>query len=264
MAQDPVCGMSTEDPEAFIPYEFEGHTHHFCSDRCLAKFKEVPAAYEGKEVKETPLPHQSSDAGKYYICPMHPEVVQDKPGACPKCGMALEPVIPASPGAGKAEYTCPMHPEVIQDTPGNCPKCGMALESRSISVAEEDSNPEYEDMRRRFIVGAIFSVPVVIIAMRGLIPGAHLLDTLASARVYQWLELLLATPVVLWAGWPFYLLGVQSVVNRSLNMFTLIGLGVSVAYLYSLAGVLLPDLFPEAMQTHGGTVGVYFEAAAVI
>ncbi|MBU4117774.1 MAG: copper-translocating P-type ATPase [Proteobacteria bacterium] len=157
-----------------------------------------------------------------------------------------------------------MHPEVVQDTPGNCPKCGMALEPRSGSAAEEESNPEYEDMRRRFIVGAIFSVPVVIIAMRGLIPGAHLLDLLASAEVYGWLELLLATPVVLWAGWPFYVRGVQSVVNRSLNMFTLIGLGVSVAYVYSLIGVLFPGLFPDAMRTHEGTVGVYFEAAAVI
>jgi len=222
---DPVCGMSTDDPKAFIPYAHEGYTHHFCSDRCLAKFKENPAAYGGKKVKEMPMMHQSPDAGK---------------------------------------YTCPMHPEVVQDTPGNCPKCGMALEPRSVSAAEEDSNPEYEDMRRRFIVGAIFSVPVVIIAMRGLIPGAHLFDSLASAKIYEWLELLLATPVVLWAGWPFYVRGVQSVINRSLNMFTLIGLGVSVAYAYSLVGVLLPDLFPEAMRTHEGTVGVYFEAAAVI
>ncbi|MBU2539327.1 MAG: heavy metal translocating P-type ATPase [Proteobacteria bacterium] len=298
---DPVCGMSTDDPKAFIPYAHEGQTHHFCSDRCLAKFKENPAAYGGKQGKETAMMHQSPDAGKYtcpmhpevvqdkpgscskcgmalepvipappaagktkYTCPMHPEVVQDKPGSCPKCGMALDPVIPTSSGAGKTEYTCPMHPEVVQDKPGSCPKCGMALEPRSVSAAEEDSSPEYEDMRRRFIVGAVFSVPVVIIAMRGLIPGAHLLDLLASAKVYVWLELLLATPVVLWSGWPFYIRGVQSVANRSLNMFTLIGLGVSVAYIYSLIGVLFPDLFPEAMRTHEGTVGVYFEAAAVI
>lgn len=260
---DPVCGMSTDDPKAFIPYAHEGQTHHFCSDRCLAKFKENPASYEGKQVNKTVMMDQSPDAGKY-TCPMHPEVVQDKPGACPKCGMALEPVISALPATGKTEYTCPMHPEVVQDKPGACPKCGMALEPRSVSAAEEDSNPEYEDMRRRFIVGAVFSVPVVIIAMRGLIPGAHLLDNLASAQVYVWLELLLATPVVLWAGWPFYVRGVQSVANRNLNMFTLIGLGVSVAYVYSLIGVLLPDLFPEAMRTHEGTVGVYFEAAAVI
>jgi Cu+-exporting ATPase len=255
--------MSTEDPKAFMPYEHEGQSHYFCSDRCLAKFKENPAAYRRKDVEKEPMTHQFPDTGKY-TCPMHPEVVQDTPGNCPKCGMALEPIIPAAPVAGKTEYTCPMHPEVVQDRPGNCPKCGMALEPRSVAAGEEESNPEYENMRRRFIVGAIFSVPVVVIAMRGLIPGAHLLDTLASAKVYEWLELLLATPVVLWAGWPFYVRGVQSVVSRNLNMFTLIGLGVSVAYAYSLVGVLFPGLFPETMRTHTGTVGVYFEAAAVI
>jgi Cu+-exporting ATPase len=260
---DPVCGMSTEDPEAFTPYEHEGRTHYFCSPRCLAQFKENPAAYGGEEAKKQPIIHQSPGAGKY-TCPMHPEVVRDGPGNCPKCGMALEPIMPPSPGAGKTEYTCPMHPEVVRERPGNCPKCGMALEPRSLSAAGEEANPEYEDMRRRFLVGAIFTVPVVIIAMRGLIPGARLLDALASAQVYQWLELLLATPVVLWAGWPFYVRGVQSVVNRSLNMFTLIGLGVSVAYAYSLVAVLFPGLFPDAMLTPEGMVGAYFEAAAVI
>lgn len=211
---DPVCGMSTEDHEAFISYAFEGHRHYFCSDQCLAKFKKDSVA------------------------------------------------MPQAPEAGT--YTCPMHPEVVQDGPGSCPKCGMALEPRLLPAAEEESSPEYEEMRRRFIAGAIFSVPVMIIAMRGLIPGTHLLDNLASAKVYDWLELLLATPVVLWAGWPFYLRAVQSVISRNLNMFTLIGLGVSVAYVYSVVGVLFPGLFPETMRTHDGTVGVYFEAAAVI
>ncbi|MBU3931864.1 MAG: copper-translocating P-type ATPase [Proteobacteria bacterium] len=157
-----------------------------------------------------------------------------------------------------------MHPEVEQQGPGSCPKCGMALEPRTVSLTEEESNPEYEDMRKRFIVGAILTLPLVIIAMRGLIPGGRLLDTLATLKTYEWLELILATPVVVWAGWPFYVRAVQSVINRSLNMFTLIGLGVSVAYLYSLIGVLFPHLFPAAMRTAEGTVGVYFEAAAVI
>ena len=177
---DPVCGMSTEDTKAFTPYEHEGRTHYFCSPRCLAQFKENPAAHGGEEAKKQPMIHQSPGAGKY-TCPMHPEVVRDGPGNCPKCGMALEPIMPPSPGAGKTEYTCPMHPEVVQERPGNCPKCGMALEPRSLSAAGEEANPEYEDMRRRFLVGAIFTVPVVIIAMRGLIPGARLLDALASA-----------------------------------------------------------------------------------
>src|SRR5450759_5242757 len=199
-----------------------------------------------------------------YTCPMHPDVCQTGPGACPKCGMTLEPVMPSTPESSKTEWTCPMHPEIIRDAPGNCPKCGMALEPRTVSLAEEESNSEYEDMRKRFIVGAILALPLLIIAMRDLIPGGRLLDTLATARTYQWLELILATPVVLWAGWPFFVRGVQSVINRSLNMFTLISLGVLAAYIYSLMGVLFPHLFPASMQTAEGTVGVYFEAASVI
>jgi Cu+-exporting ATPase len=162
------------------------------------------------------------------------------------------------------EYTCPMHPEVVRQSPGSCPKCGMALESRTATAEDDEENPEYGYMLRRFVVGAILSVPLVVIAMRGLIPGGHLLDALADGTTYEWLELVLATPVVLWAGWPFLVRGVQSVANRSLNMFTLIGLGVSVAYLYSVVAVFFPELFPEAMKTAEGTVGVYFEAAAVI
>jgi Cu+-exporting ATPase len=195
---------------------------------------------------------------------MHPDVCQTGPGACPKCGMTLEPVMPSTPESSKTEWTCPMHPEIIRDAPGNCPKCGMALEPRTVSLAEEESNPEYDDMRKRFIVGAILALPLLIIAMRDLIPGGRLLDTLATARTYQWLELILATPVVLWAGWPFFVRGVKSVINRSLNMFTLISLGVLAAYIYSLMGVLFPHLFPASMQTAEGTVGVYFEAAGVI
>ncbi|MFZ3105103.1 MAG: copper-translocating P-type ATPase [Smithella sp.] len=198
-----------------------------------------------------------------YICPMHPEIIRDGPGNCPKCGMALEPKTPI-PASEKIEYTCPMHPEIIRDKPGSCPKCGMALEPKTASMTETENNPEYEDMRRRFIVGAILTLPLLIIAMRGMIPGGRLFDTLANAKTYLWLELLLATPVVLWAGWPFFVRGVQSVINKSLNMFTLIGLGVSVAYLYSLIGVLFPYLFPATMRTAEGTVGVYFEAASVI
>jgi Cu+-exporting ATPase len=156
-----------------------------------------------------------------------------------------------------------MHPEIIQDEPGSCPKCGMALEPKSVA-AEEEANPEYEDMKRRFIVAGILSVPLVLIAMRTMIPGLDILDSWASVKTFEWVELILATPVVLWAGWPFYDRGMQSLINRSLNMFTLIGLGVSVAYIYSLVAVYLPGLFPDAMRGPDGTVGVYFEAAAVI
>jgi Cu+-exporting ATPase len=198
-----------------------------------------------------------------YTCPMHPEVLQKVPGSCPRCGMALEPKEQAPPAA-KREYVCPMHPEVVRDAPGTCPKCGMALEPRTVASEEDEKNPEYAYMRKRFIVGSILTVPLVIIAMRGLIPGGYLLDALAGGKTYEWMELVLATPVVLWSGWPFLVRGVQSVANRSLNMFTLIGLGVSVAYLYSVTAVFFPEIFPEAMKSAEGTVGVYFEAAAVI
>ena len=200
---------------------------------------------------------------RLFTCPMHPEVVQAGPGTCPKCGMALEPKEPAAP-AVQTEYVCPMHPDVVRPQPGTCPKCGMALEPRTITADGGEENAEYENMRRRFVVGSVLTVPLVLIAMRELIPGGRLLESFSGAGTLMWLELILATPVVLWAGWPFFVRAVQSVANRSLNMFTLIGLGVSVAYLYSLVAVFLPDLFPATMRTPEGMVPAYFEAAAVI
>ncbi len=171
--------------------------------------------------------------------------------------------VPESELAGQ-QYTCPMHPEIIRDVPGNCPKCGMTLEPRTSTLEQEQSNPEYEYMRKRFIFGAIMTIPLVVIAMRDILPGGRLLEQLAPDRVLAWFELILATPVVLWAGWPFFVRGLQSISNRSLNMFTLIALGVSVAYGYSLTAVLLPAIFPESMRGPDGSVAVYFEAAAVI
>ncbi len=257
--KDPVCGMTTDDPDAYRQYELDGKKYYFCSDHCLTKFKTDPEEYiSGEQEKHA---EEEQVEGMQYTCPMDPEIVQDHPGSCPKCGMALEPMTPAIP-ATRTEYTCPMHPEIVQDEPGSCPKCGMALEPRTVDV--EESNPEYEDMKRRFIVGAVLSLPLVLIAMRHMIPGLGIIDSWASAKTLEWTELILATPVVLWAGWPFYERGVQSVINRSLNMFTLIGLGVTVAYVYSLVAVYLPGLFPDAMRGPDGTVGVYFEAAAVI
>ncbi|HEB68490.1 MAG TPA: heavy metal translocating P-type ATPase, partial [Desulfobulbus sp.] len=260
---DPVCGMSTDEKEVFIPHKHEGKTYYFCSDNCRTTFTQDP----GKYIAPTPSPHlpesDRSPADTLYTCPMHPEVQQAEPGICPKCGMTLEAVRPTA-AATKTEYTCPMHPEIIRDKPGSCPKCGMALEPRTVATGEEDENPEYEDMRKRFIFGAILTLPLVFIAMRDMLPGGHLLEQMASGTTLGWLELILSTPVVLWAGWPFYVRGVQSVINRSLNMFTLIGLGVSVAYLYSLIAVLFPEIFPASMRASDGSVGVYFEAAAVI
>ncbi|HYN23455.1 MAG TPA: heavy metal translocating P-type ATPase, partial [Pyrinomonadaceae bacterium] len=192
---------------------------------------------------------------------MHPEVRQDKPGSCPMCGMALEPITVTAPQQ-KIEYTCPMHPEIIRDVPGNCPICGMALEPRTATLTEEE-NHELKDMRRRFWVSVVLTIPVFVLGMSDLIPGAPL-QRLVPPAVLPWLQLILASPVVLWGGWPFFVRAWQSVVNRSLNMFTLIGLGVGVAYSYSVVATLLPDIFPHSFRGHGGTVPVYFEAAAVI
>lgn len=263
--QDPVCGMSTDDENKFKPFDYQGHTYHFCSDHCLAKFQENPESYIGTDPEKQKTGEQKTSAPRaaQYTCPMHPEIKQEQPGSCPKCGMALEQAGPVS-GSAKREYTCPMHPEVVREEPGSCPKCGMALEPRTAEKGEEEENPEYRDMLRRFIGGAVLTFPLFLIAMRELIPGGHFLEMWLSPRIYQVIELILATPVVLWAGWPFLVRGVQSVKNRSLNMFTLIGLGVSVAYLYSLVAVIAPQIFPPSMQTSDGTVGVYFEAAAVI
>ncbi|MCB1793123.1 MAG: copper-translocating P-type ATPase [Candidatus Competibacteraceae bacterium] len=192
---------------------------------------------------------------------MHPEIRREGPGSCPKCGMALEPEgIPAS--ATRTEYTCPMHPEIVRDEPGNCPKCGMALEPRTVTL-EEEENPELKDMTRRFWISAVLTIPLVIIAMGEFIPGVSF-AWLGSPRAMGWLELTLATPVVLWGGWPFFERGWQSLINRSLNMFTLIGLGVGVAYVYSIIAVLFPDIFPASFRDAHGEVAVYFEAAAVI
>jgi Cu+-exporting ATPase len=255
--------MTIEEEDAAATSSYQGKTYHFCSSHCKESFDINPESYLGAAADDGKKEQAVGKTKVEWTCPMHPEIIRDAPGNCPKCGMSLEPKTPML-AAERVEYTCPMHPEIIRDKPGSCPKCGMALEPKTATLNEEESNPEYEDMRKRFIVGAILALPLLIIAMRGMVPGGQLLDTLATARTYQWLELILATPVVLWAGWPFFVRGVQSVINKSLNMFTLIALGVSVAYIYSLIGVLFPHLFPVAMRTAEGTVGVYFEAAGVI
>jgi len=195
-------------------------------------------------------------------CPMHPEVEQDAPGICPSCGMALEPTPSVMAGVG-TEWTCPMHPEIVQDAPGACPLCGMALEPSGVALTEEAEDPELRDMSRRFWFALVLTVPVVIIAMGDLLPGQPI-SALLSARARALLELAFATPVCLWSAWPFYVRALASVRHRSLNMFTLIGLGVSVAYGYSVVAALLPDVFPESFRHESGEVAVYFEAAAVI
>jgi len=193
-----------------------------------------------------------------YICPMCPGIESDVPATCPKCGMALEANAPQPTRI--VQYTCPMHPEIIQDGPGACPICGMALEPMTVTQ-EPPANPELTDMTRRFWFSVVFSLPLLIIAMGAMLPGIR--DILHGAWK-PWTELALATPVVLWAGLPFFQRGWQSVRTWNLNMFTLIAIGTGAAYLYSLIGVTAPGLFPDGFRMADGSVGLYFEAAAVI
>lgn len=190
---------------------------------------------------------------------MHPDVQQLEPGPCPKCGMALE--LTGNPRANSTQYTCPMHPEVLEDEPGDCPKCGMALEP--VQGHQTEENHELVDMTRRFWFAAVLTVPLVTIAMGDMLPSRPF-STLLPGQQRLWLEFALATPVTLYSAWPFFVRAVRSVVNRSLNMFTLIGLGVSVAYLYSVVATFAPQIFPQSFRGHGGAIAVYFEAAGVI
>ncbi len=224
--KDPVCGMDVSPEKASGKTEHQGKTYYFCSVRCLEKFQQDPEEYLVKSRK-----------------PQGKEGVRDD----------------------QREYTCPMHPEVLQIGPGSCPKCGMDLEPKVVSLEEEGESSELKDWVRRMWVGALFSLPVLLLAMGELIPGLdHWIEGLASPRTSNWIQLALATPVVLWAGWPIFVRYWQSLVNRSMNMFTLIGLGVGVAYLYSVVATLWPQFFPASFRGAEGEVAVYFEAAAVI
>ncbi|RMG94964.1 MAG: heavy metal translocating P-type ATPase [Deltaproteobacteria bacterium] len=254
--RDPVCGMQV-DPQSPRRIEHDGVTYYFCSDRCMEKFRADPEGI----LREEPASARTAPPGTIYSCPMDPEVEQDHPGACPKCGMALEPMGPPVPST-RTEWTCPMHPEIVRDAPGSCPICGMALEPRTVTVTEEEDNPELRDMSRRFWFAVALTVPLLVLAMGDMLPGRPI-SRLLSPRLRTLLELAFATPVCLWSAWPFYVRAVQSVKHQSLNMFTLIGLGVSVAYVYSVVAALFPGIFPEAFR-RDGEVGVYFEASGVI
>ena len=241
--------------------EHEGRKYAFCGPRCHDRFLADPARFaEGAQISHQPVPERPatpSGRAATYTCPMHPEVKMDRPGSCPKCGMALEPILPV-PAPSTTQWTCPMHPEIVRDAPGGCPICGMALEPRTIT-AEPVEDPELHDMKRRFVVATLFAIPLLAIAMSEMFTSAW-----ASGRARAFIELALATPVCLWSAWPFYLRAVQSVAHRNLNMFTLIGLGVSVAYGYSLVAALFPSIFPPGFRADDGQVAVYFEPAAVI
>ncbi len=259
---DPVCGMTVQPATAAGSHVYEGKTYYFCCQGCLTKFQSDPVKY--LKAKAEPRSHAPSPTGgltREYTCPMDPEVHRDKPGPCPKCGMALEPATVGS-FATKTEYVCPMHPEIVRSEPGTCPLCGMALEPQTVSL-EEEANPELTDMARRFWISLGPALTVLVLAMSDMIPGQPIQRILSNSAL-RWLEFLLATPVVLWAGWPFFERGWQSVVNRSLNMFTLIAMGTGAAYLYSAFVTLLPGLVPSSFRRPDGWVAVYFEAAAVI
>ena len=264
--KDLVCGMDVNPETARAKAELDGHIYYFCSPSCEQKFRAEPEKYTGRVIATSPtvpsIKQETKSSPAQYTCPMHPEVREQKPGNCPKCGMALEPVA-AMTSASKTEYVCPMHPQIVRSEPGSCPICGMALEPRTVT-AEEGENPELVEMTRRFWVDTVLTIPVLVVAMAEYFPALSSLISWASPKAREWFELVLATPIVLWGGWPFFVRGWRSIVNRSLNMFTLIGLGIGVAYFYSVVATLFPDIFPRTFRGEGGEVAVYFEAAAII
>ncbi len=258
-AKDPVCGMSVNPaaPKGGA-HAHAGRTYYFCNPRCREKFRADPERY----LAAAPQPQADTTvAGEMHICPMHSNVRQVGPGTCPDCGMALEPEAIAPP-VTRTEYVCPMHPEIVRPQPGACPICGMALEARTTTVAEEE-NPELIDMRRRFWVSLALTLPVFGLSMSEMLPGQPVQHALGATMI-SWIQFALATPVVLWGGGPFFARGWASIVNRRLNMFTLVAIGTGTAYGDSVVATLAPGIFPEAFRGHGGAVAIYFESAAVI
>jgi Cu+-exporting ATPase len=258
VVKDPVCGMDVDPADTTFKYEHGDQLYYFCSQHCLEQFIAKPDHYLAPEpiqsTSKTTEPH-------LHTCPMHPEVQQEGPGACPKCGMALEPVR-VVPTTSQTTYVCPMHPEVVSNEPGACPKCGMALEPQTVTQ-EETANPELVDMTRRFLVSTLLTLPLLVVAMAEMIPGQPL-EGVFPPHISIWMQLFLATPIVLWGGWPFFQRGWASLHTRHLNMFTLIAMGTGAAYLYSVAATLWPELFPDSFRTAAGIIPVYFEAAATI
>jgi Cu+-exporting ATPase len=276
IVKDPVCNMNVDPANARGSAEYNGHTYYFCSPGCVTRFNAEPEKYLAPRPPAAQLPKsemvqiggiaaappitkpaQDQSTGKgtvTYVCPMDPEVRESKPGACPKCGMALDPEA--------VEYTCPMHPEIVRDRAGNCPICGMALEPRVAAGVHEEDDSELRSMQRRFWVGVALSIPLLAISMGGMAGGSPLHNL--PAGWMEWLQLALATPVVLWGGRPFFQRGWASLVNRHLNMFTLIAMGTGTAYLFSVIATLAPGIFPQSFLGHGGRPEVYFESAAII
>ncbi len=279
---DPVCGMYVNPQKARGSAEHKGKTYYFCSPRCAERFTAEPEKFLAPKPPAAQLvqlggiapakpvavaPSAPAAAGVFspsaplrgakvtYVCPMDPEVRENKPGPCPICGMALEPEA--------VEYTCPMHPEIVRNEPGNCPICGMALERRvAMPGTMEQDDSELRSMQRRFWVGVALSLPLLVLSMGSMIGSGPLHNI--PAGWLSWLQLALATPVVLWGGWPFFQRGWTSIINRHLNMFTLIALGTGVAYLYSVIATVMPNVFPVSFRGMNGQADVYFEVSAII
>ncbi len=264
----------TVDEQTALSAERDDQTYYFCCEHCRRKFlaqsdptTATPHAHahhehhghHGQQDRHEPTLQIQRKAAKY-ICPMCEGVESDRPGACPKCGMALEPARPAA-SRRQVIYTCPMHPEIEQDHPGQCPICGMDLEPKTFQPEAEEDDSELRNMTRRFWVALALTIPVILLAMLPMLQVP--VDRWLGARLHSWLQLVLSTPVVLWAGWPFFVRGWRSFVTWNLNMFTLIAIGTGAAYLYSLVAVLFPAVIPEDFKHHG-QAEVYFEAAAVI
>ena len=263
MAIDPICKMTVDEASA-CSAERDGQNFYFCSEHCRQKFlgEDAPVVAEPGEpdrAHQEPTQRMQKDGAGEFFCPMCKGVESDKPGSCPKCGMAMESARPKI-DTGKTIYTCPMHPEIEQEEPGTCPKCGMDLEPKYLDAEVEDDS-ELRNMTLRFWVGVALSVPVFLLAMLPMV-GVPI-DVWVGRSVDIWLQLILSTPVVLWAGWPFFARGFRSIATWNLNMFTLIAIGVGAAYLYSLFAALFPGLLPDDLKVDGH-VEVYFEAAAVI
>ncbi len=273
-----------------------GKNYYFCCAGCAEKFKADPEKYLRKPAAtmssslvmlgappltapavqastshakaslhqssstHAPAPSASRQDSHAYVCPMCPEVREPKPGACPSCGMALESELPVA--ATRTEYTCPMHPEIVRSEPGACPICGMALEPRTVTAGEEE-NPELRDMSRRFWISLVLTAPLLAIAMASMLWEMQFQRILSGATL-PWLEFALATPVAVWGGLPFFQRFWTSLVNRSPNMFTLIGLGTGVAYVYSVVATIAPQIVPASLRGMSGYPDVYFEAAAAI
>jgi Cu+-exporting ATPase len=283
---DPVCGMTIDPATAAAHADVGGHTYYFCSEHCHHTFLADPAAYTGSAEHSqheghghsAHAHHGASESHSAHGHEAHAHSAHD-PSAhagqdthehahhhtAAQTTATQTATAQTAPAAGAAhgtttEYTCPMHPEIRQDHPGTCPKCGMALEPVTVT-AETGPNPELVDMTRRFWICAALAVPIMVFSM--LLPMVPALADLVPMGVSAWIQFALATPVVLWGAWPFFRRGWDSVRHRSLNMFTLVSLGVAAAYLYSLVALLAPGVFPDSMKMHGH-VEVYFEASAVI